>query len=740
MATTDVQQDQHEGDGAGNARTVAGVPARTRLALPRWPAAWQTLWRFLSAPFGELPEAPAGGRGRAGLAAVSVMAVAFVGFFTSYLWSLQDAYQTHAEDLGIMDQALWNTVHGAVLHQTICNIVTDTNCLGDISRLGIHFEPIMFPIALLYLVVPSPKTLQLLQALVVATGAFPAYWIASRRLRSALAGVAFAAIYLLYPALDAAVTYDFHAVTLSAAFLMFALYFMLSRNDVGLVVTSLLALSTKEEIVVDIAMIGLCILVFQRRWRIGSGLVALAVIWLVIELAIMHAMSPLGHSPTAGRYAYLGHSPAQAALYVLTHPLQVLRQHVFDAEGIYYLRTLLSPAAYLPVLSPSVLLIAVPALGINLLSSDPTMHSGIFQYNAEIVPVLVFASIESVVLLSTGMRWLGAHAEPALGRLAGVVTWRSWGQPATLARAAAAGLILLVLVFGLHEQQQHGYLPITKGFSWPQSTPHTRLADTLLPLIPANASVSAQSDLVPHVSHRRFIYLYPYHGTDADYVFLDVTGNLYPYTTQPWVYDEGVASLLQSHTYHVIAARDGYLLLARGAGPTLNPANPFGLPDSFFTFAHPAPGQAITHPTAIHFGPSLELVGYDITPAGRVTVNTSVTVTTYWRVLAPLSGTAYPQLVQTRQDGSQFVVSDFAAIEWLPMSRWQPGQTYAVTSWPQFLGGRDMGRLRMGVRVVGSAGGGTGPLPASVDAAAAGESPPISAGTQAILFDQVLTP
>ena len=64
-----------------------------------------------------------------------------------------------------------------LLHQTICNNISDTNCIGDVSRFAIHFEPLMLlPIPLLYLIAPSPKTLMLFQAVVVASGAFPVYW------------------------------------------------------------------------------------------------------------------------------------------------------------------------------------------------------------------------------------------------------------------------------------------------------------------------------------------------------------------------------------------------------------------------------------------------------------------------------------------------------------------------------------------------------------------------------------
>src|SRR5690348_16600517 len=61
---------------------------------------------------------------------VMLAALVFSIFFISYLTGLQDAYLTHAEDLGNMDQAIWSTLHGQLLHQTICNPIGDTNCAG----------------------------------------------------------------------------------------------------------------------------------------------------------------------------------------------------------------------------------------------------------------------------------------------------------------------------------------------------------------------------------------------------------------------------------------------------------------------------------------------------------------------------------------------------------------------------------------------------------------------------------
>lgn len=720
--------------GGASGRRVGVLAANPHLRTAgRW------LARLRDRTYPPLEPMPPGRWPRIALGIVAVMAVAFVAFFAAYLFALHDAYLTHAEDLGIMDQAIWNTVNGAPLHQTVCNIVSDTNCLGDISRLAIHFEPILFPLSLLYLIAPSPKTLQLVQAVVVAAGAFPAFWLAARRLRSAFAGIAFAAAYLLYPALQAAVTYDFHAVTLAAAFLLFALYFMLARNNTGLVIASVLAMSTKEEVPLAVLLIGLSVALLQRRGRLGWGLVALSVAWIAVEVVIMRAASPLGRSPTAGRYAYLGGSPVDIVANLLGHPLDTFRAYILERNHQLYLRSLLAPLAYLPLLSPLTLLIAVPALAINLLSSNPAMYSGIYHYNAEIVPVMILAGIESVALLGGAVGWGWRRVTSRMG--ATVTAWSArtpgWMRGMTAARLAILLATLLTLGFSVRAQAQHGYTPLTAGFAWPQQTAHARLADRFIQMIPADASVSAQSDLVPHLSHRRFIYLYPYRARESDYILLDVTGNLYPQATAPQAYASQVRGLLTGGAYHLVAAEDGYLLLKRGAGATLNPADPYGLPESFYSFTTAA---SVPRATGISFGPSLELVGYDVSPAPRLYVNNPyLTVTTYWRVTRPLGEGYMPELVFTRADGSEYVSRDFASTTWRPMSQWQPGTIYAVRSWPLLLTSREAGTLRLGARVrVSGPSGAFTPVPAQVRGAASGAALPVvlGGGTVGVFYDE----
>ena len=103
------------------------------------------------------------------------MVVAYFLTFATLTVLAHEAYRTTAFDLGSMDQAIWNTLHGRFFRATVQP--------GVEIRLVGHVEPILLPISLLYLIYSDPKVLLVLQSAVVALGALPAYWLARDLLR-----------------------------------------------------------------------------------------------------------------------------------------------------------------------------------------------------------------------------------------------------------------------------------------------------------------------------------------------------------------------------------------------------------------------------------------------------------------------------------------------------------------------------------------------------------------------------
>ena len=640
---------------------------------------------------------------------VTGLVAAFSIFYIVYLTRMQDAFMTPAEDVGIMDQAIWSITHGQLFHQTICNIVSDTNCysLNGFSRFAIHFEPILFPISFLSFFWPGPKTLMVLQTLVVASGAFPAFWLARLRLRSELAGVAIAALYLLYPELQQAEAGYFHAVVLTAAFLMFLLYFMYTRRTIWIFVFALLAMACKEEIPLVIFMLGLWSIVFQQRWRVGLGLTGMALTWVGLALLIFHIFSPTGQPLLSSRYAYLGGSIFDIARNIVLHPITLLKQHVLEHAHFYYLRLLFSPVNYLSLLAPWVLILALPSVALNLFSSDPNMYQGTGQYNAEIIPILVFATIEACVLIVYVIQWgigrvrksraqaaaEGAPTELARGLKEGRALLRmSAGSPRWLQPAALFLLLALTLVSVLRHDQTYGVMPISQTFIWPQVTNHDLMAQRFINMIPPGASVSAQSSLVSHLSERTNIYLFPYGVDHADYVFLDVTSDRYPYA--PGDYQHVVQNLLLHGHYGIIAAGDGYLLLKHGLpapglspqSPAISGANAFpNLPPAFCSFVQ-VPPQPKTTPVQVDFTAeqgmaNAELIGFQIKRPGAF-----LQVISYWKAGQQLPPLKISTALWNKAGRQVFESSDFTGAAWCPSSTWQPGTIVQMSTSLLYIG------------------------------------------------------
>lgn len=590
---------------------------------------------------------------------------------------------------------------GHLLQQTICNIVFDTNCVSPVGviRFAIHIDPLLIPISLLYFVWMDPKALLILQTLVVASGAYPAFWLARLRLHNNLAAVIIAVLYLLYPAQQQALCFDFHAVTFTTAFLLFMLYFMYTGRTMMVFLFAFLSLTCKEEIGLVVAMFGVWTMIFQWRWRSGLALFLIGSTWFVLAYAvIMPHFSPTGHPLLISRYPQL-EKPILFMTTSVLHPHGFFYQYIREPGHLAYLNVLFSPALYLPLLAPWVLLIALPSLTINLLSSNPQMYSGIFQYNAEIVPILIFATIESLVIIWWMVQiiafWLHIHYFKRYNRN----LFYSYFSARTMHMIMLTGLLGGTLASAIYTDYGfYGQMPYSQNFSWPKVTDHLRLAQHFIDIVPTTASVSTQSKLVPHLSEREHIYLFPYADDLADYVFLDVTSDTYPYNASEYMHE--VQRVLLSGKYGIVSAQDGYLLLKRGLpGPgvsALSPMEPgdgvdasqilLNWPKSFCSNIYVQP-KDVVNSLKVDFatpnGGSMRLVGYNVGASNPFSRSKdTATVTTYWQINTPsITPLRILLFVRMIQGGGEYLFrADMSTMSWCPSSSWQSRKIVRIDS------------------------------------------------------------
>jgi hypothetical protein len=276
-----------------------------------------------------------------------------------------------------------------------------------------------------------------------------------------------------------------------------------------------------------------------------------------------------------------------------------------------------------------------------LASNDPSMYGLQSWYPASLLPVLFFA-------IAVGLERFKGRKQ----------LWATF----YLLTMSAIGYWL------------YSPAPLARGFQPDRFiiTEHARWGEDLLARLPPTASVSAQDALVPHLSHREEIYLYPRRADEAQYVALDTQGRYYPLTPDP--YEQAFQELLANPAYKILAEADGY-----------------------FLFQH-ADGPLIENPLEAELDQEIALLGFDVaaqdkrgeyisqSPPLRVSPGQTIRLSLYWQSVAEMDTdyTAFTHLL----DGEGRIVGQhdelpgngFRLTEiWQPAtfkltSRWQPGE------------------------------------------------------------------
>lgn len=567
------------------------------------------------------------------------------------------AFEARALDLGNLNQAIWNTAHG--------NWYRLTNQQPDVTnRLSLHVEPILLLIAPLYRLFPQVETLLLLQAIIVACGALPLFALARHYQLSAWFGLLFGVAFLLNPSIQAANWLEFHPATLAPTFLLAAFYFLVSRRTGWFALFAILAASCKEEIGLLVFMLGLYALVILRQRKVGAFTMVLALAWsLIAVLGIQGYFA--GGNIHWGRYGYLGDTITAKLTNLVLRPDLVIFQ-LQQAGALRYVFELLLPVGFTALLGPEVLLLALPSLAINLLADFAPMHEvTTLIYAAPLVP---FVMAGSVVGIQRTIAWAQRRtvSEPD-SRPAASRRRRPFNSPA---RPLSWVLATLVLSGAVVSQQLYGYLPGSGHYLPLQITDHHRRAADIIAQIPADAVVSAQDRLNPHVSGRKTVYIFP-RVDDADTVLLDVSGSAWP--QHPNDLKANVAELL-AHGFGIAAAEDGYLLLSKHA-TTQN------LPPAFYTAWQPPAARPGNLAAPIVFGDQLELLDYAV----RTDQHGELVVDLIWQALQPLTTDLrfYIGFLDSELNvlhDSQFYQP--TSVLWYPTSMWPPGQPVLVQSLP----------------------------------------------------------
>lgn len=432
---------------------------------------------------------------------LGIFIFAYILYFTLASFLKYDNFYTGRFDLGNMDQAVWNTRHGRIFQ------ITDPNGTNIISRLAFHADFILILISPLYFIWSNPKTLLILQTVILSLGAIFVYLLSKEILKNKSISLVFALSFLLNPSLQYSNLYDFHAVTLATTFLLAATYFFIKRRYVFFIIFAILAALTKEQVWAIVSIYGLILLfsslkdllksknlrkkslLLKSVFGVAFFAFSIGIFYYLVWYAIPYSRG--GEHFALSYYSDFGNSPTSVIKNIIFEPGKTFLT-IFSYSKIYYLYQMFAHLGFLSIFSPVFLLFAIPDLLVNTLSNNNQLHQIYYQYTATITPFIFISAI------------YGVH------RLRKIFP-----------KIPLNFYVILLTLTVFYSAYTFGPLPgalrqSVEMFNKP--LPEKEIINNYLKNIGARYSIAATNNLGSHLSHRQKIFTIPVGIDQADVI------------------------------------------------------------------------------------------------------------------------------------------------------------------------------------------------------------------------------
>ena len=428
-------------------------------------------------------------------------------------------FQSGGFDLGIYDQAVWQYSR----FQFPYNTIKERFILGDHLTLTL---PLLAPLFWLW---EDVRILLVFQAFWISFSALAIYKVAIVRLsgkgrmdprvrgddkrgggderNNEIVALCLAVVYSLFPGIQYAVFFDFHPVIIGVGLLPWIGYFLESNRKKLLWSAIILLLLTQENMGVALAGLGFIYFIRLRShsresgnpeikdkdWipdQVGDDRLRRAGIWFMV-VGILYSLFALRiiavFSPAGFEYQPVFPNTIPSFIKQLFDSPEK-RQSWFFSFAWFSFLPLLSPGAFLAVaLDLSQYFVSGPAFA--------RMWSPFAHHRAIVGVFLTLGTLNVLQWIDkkTGRGWIPAFAGMTKKRIS----------------VEYISLILLVVVVVF---QYIWHLPLNKLVKAEYWKEEVWMTDNrkLFALVPADASIASQQSLVPHLSHRKEIYLvYP---------------------------------------------------------------------------------------------------------------------------------------------------------------------------------------------------------------------------------------
>lgn len=390
-------------------------------------------------------------------------------------------FATFAFDLGTYDQGVW-----------LLSRFRMFDTIRGLPLLGHHMNLILVLLAPFYWFGAGPIFLLSVQVIAQASGAVAIFLLARDRFRAndptgeSVAGdrwlaVALAGVLLLNPTYQYLTWEFFHPDALAISPLLFAYWAATARRWRWFAVAAVLAVACKEDVALPMAVIGVIIYLRTDR-RIGLITVAASAGWYLLSTRLLMPLLLDGARPFYDTFfGDFGNSAGSVVKNVITRPSKAIDLATAKDRVSYY-RMMFLPVAFVPFAAPGTLMIAVPMLAVNVLTTFPYAREIRYHYAALVLAGIMLATVEGVARMG---------AKPGFRRF----------------------LVGLIAATSLATTVAWGPSPVSTKYHsglWPLAEDsRNEVKRRAVDLVPRGDSVAAIYYMGPHLTHRTHVYDFP---------------------------------------------------------------------------------------------------------------------------------------------------------------------------------------------------------------------------------------
>lgn len=368
-------------------------------------------------------------------------------------------FQSTAFDLGIFDNAIYLISQG---QEPIVSF-RGLHILGD------HAAWILYPLALLYVVFADVHWLFAVQALALAFGALPTWYLALQAGLTTAQAYGLAVAYLLYPVVFNANLFDFHPEVIAIPLILGAVWAARARKLGWFCVAITIVLGCKAVLALTVVAMGLWLIAKEKRPFSGMLAIIFGTSWFILATQLIIPAFSGEEAAAVNRYDFLGNSVGEIVTNLIFQPRLVL-SNIFTLANLEYFILLCAPWLWgISIKHLAPLIGATPLLCLNLLADYPLQKDLIHQYSLPILPFLVLAAIAT---LAAEDSWISSRKAIIIWS---IVTWLALAK--------------------------FGYF----GSKYLESMDTQFATQTAISRIITKEAVLAPAQVVPHLTHRRLI-------------------------------------------------------------------------------------------------------------------------------------------------------------------------------------------------------------------------------------------